>query len=206
MRDRSRLQVVPAALLGQPLLERFGTETAVIAQPDASRKAAFCGGNTATASAMIAQAAVLGQGHDVGGDDGNVVYFVGDVERAGPPARASETMSRMGWPFATALSCASPVMVRGVRGIVRGVSPVYSKSVLVYGMASGLGQAVWGGKAPTGPWREALWCRSRFMPRWSVTATMLVKTPVVKTGTAGESQLRIWSKLRRGLRWRCSGG
>ncbi len=99
---------------------------------------------------MIAQAAVLGQGHNVGGDDGNVVYFVGDVERAGPPARASETMSRMGWPFATALSCASPVMVRGVRGIVRGVSPVYSKSVLVYGMASGLGQAVWGGKAPYG--------------------------------------------------------
>ena len=47
MRDRSRLQVVPAKLLGQPLLEGFGTETAVIAQPDTSRKSAFCGGNTA---------------------------------------------------------------------------------------------------------------------------------------------------------------
>ena len=46
MRDRSRLQVVPARLLGQPLLEGFGTETAVIAQPDASGPASVLRGGT----------------------------------------------------------------------------------------------------------------------------------------------------------------
>ena len=38
MRDRSRLQVVPARLQGQPLLEVLGTETVVILTSDASGK------------------------------------------------------------------------------------------------------------------------------------------------------------------------
>ena len=53
-RDRSRLQVVPAKLLGQALLEGFGTEKAVILAPDASRKSAFWGGNAAIASMLHA--------------------------------------------------------------------------------------------------------------------------------------------------------
>ena len=44
IRDRSRLQVVPAKLLGEALLEVSGTEKAAMVVPDASGPGAFCRG------------------------------------------------------------------------------------------------------------------------------------------------------------------
>ena len=58
MRGWSRLQVVPARLLGQPLLEASGTGKTVILQPDTSRTA----------------------GLRVAGYEGHLLHLVGDVE------------------------------------------------------------------------------------------------------------------------------
>ena len=82
MRDRSRRQVVPARLLGQPLSEVFGTETVDILHVDASGIMGVCRGS-GVAAPILHHDAMLSKSLDVGGDDGHVVRFVGDVEENG---------------------------------------------------------------------------------------------------------------------------
>ena len=141
MRDRSRLQVVPAALLGQPLLEVFGTETAVMAKPDASRKAAFCGGEYGGGSIHASPRTPC---------SARVSTLVVTM---GTRGRAPLVVALRVWTQPTAitarmaLSWVSPVMACGVLGIADGAAPVYRDLELVGKVSSGRGQADLGEKA-----------------------------------------------------------
>ena len=68
MRAASWCNVVPAAMLGQPLQEVSGTVKVVIRQPDASGTGAFCRGNAGRKYPCVAQDARLGKSLGVGDD------------------------------------------------------------------------------------------------------------------------------------------